>query len=61
MLLRIQDALEAGDIAEVEAIVLSALEDGSSERRLCCDLCAWTGQWPGELFEHRRIAHWEAA
>lgn len=61
VIVRALDALELGDPREAEAILLSVLEDGPSEPRLRCDLCSWTGKWPGELDDHRRIFHAEAA
>ena len=60
-IVRALEALELGEPQEAQAILLSVLEDGPSARLIRCDQCAWTGRWPGELDDHRRIAHSEAS
>jgi hypothetical protein len=53
--LLILEALETGDLAYLEALAVSALEDGpddnESGRRVRCDKCG-IERWPGELEHH---------
>lgn len=51
------EALEAGDVALCESILLGAREDGPRERRYVCPECGLGLQWPGELDAHRERVH----
>jgi hypothetical protein len=55
------EALEAGDLAEAEAILLGALEDGPSARRYQCPVCPLRLEWPGQLEDHLLNVHGVAA
>jgi hypothetical protein len=54
------EALEAGDVELVVAILQGALEDGPTERPYLCE-CGASFEWPGLLDHHRRFAHEERA
>ena len=60
-IIRALDALEVGNEREAEAILLAALEDVDVPRRYECPKCGLRVCWPGELDEHLRWSHWEAA
>jgi hypothetical protein len=60
-IIRALDALEVGNLYELEAILLAALEDVDIPRRFECPKCGLRFGWPGDLDEHLSRSHWEAA
>jgi hypothetical protein len=60
-IIRALDALEIGNQWEATEILLAALEDVDIPRRYECPKCGLRFCWPGELDEHLRWSHWEAA
>ncbi len=51
------EALEAGNLGELEAILLGALEDGPRERRFRCPVCGLGLEWPGLVEAHSLNVH----
>jgi hypothetical protein len=51
------EALEVGDVRHAEAVLLSALEDGPTERRCKCPECGLGFEWPGQRDEHVGRVH----
>jgi hypothetical protein len=51
------EALELGDVAGAEAILLGAREDGLTERPHHCEFCPASYEWPGELERHLVLMH----
>ena len=57
-IVRALEAIEDGDVAFAEQILLSVLDDGPSRlERVCCDECGQGFEWPGLLGEHCRVMH----
>jgi hypothetical protein len=53
------EALDAGDVAEARAILVSALEDSEPPQadRFPCPYCSFVGRFPGERSEHVERCH----
>jgi hypothetical protein len=60
-IVRALDALEVCNYWEASEILLAALEDVDIPRRFECPKCSLRFCWPGELDDHLRFSHWEAA
>jgi hypothetical protein len=60
-LVRILEALEAGDVRHAEALALAALEGAPvldpDGRRRRCPFCSFGPDWPGKLEHHMQVAH----
>jgi hypothetical protein len=51
------EALEAGDVALAEAILLAAREDGPSRPHRVCPECGLRFDWPGQREAHVLNVH----
>jgi len=60
-IIRALDGLEFGNVWEATEILLAALEDVDLPRRFACPSCGLRFTWPGELDDHLRFSHWQAA
>jgi hypothetical protein len=57
-LVRVGEALQAGDVGSAYAVALGALEDdGPTEQPHQCPCCPSRFAWPGLLDHHFRFAH----
>ena len=59
--LRLEDALEVGDVDLLVALVQGVAEDGPTEQPVPCPECQERFRWPGERDHHLLFAHPESA